>query len=258
MPATTGSNVRGRDPAQGSRGRSVARAFGRAFLATWRLLLVVVFVVGGIAIGGFLNFVHQVRGTDAAAAASAPKAEAVAVLTGGARRIDVGLELLSEGRAERMLISGVNERTSGAAIADAARGATDESERARLFACCIDLGRDALDTVGNAAEARDWIRERGFSHVLVVTADYHMPRSLLEFRRALADGGAGEVEDGGEGEKPVRLTPWPVTTAALQADGWYADPPAIRRMVGEWGKYLSAQSKGWFGAEFLKEWFPSA
>ena len=211
------------------------------------------FVVGGIAIGGFLNFVHQVQGTDAAAAASAPKAEAVVVLTGGARRIDVGLELLSEGRAERMLISGVNERTSGAAIADAAQGAADESERARLFACCIDLGRDALDTVGNAMEARLWIRERGFSDVLVVTADYHMPRALLEFQRALGEGTAEEKTS-----TPVRLTPWPVRTAALQRDGWYADPLAIRRMVGEWGKYLSAQSKGWFGAEFLKELFPSA
>ena len=229
-------------------GRRAAGVAARGAMATWRLVLVVLFVLGGAAIGGFLNFVHEVRGLEERAAAEAPASDAVVVLTGGPRRINAGLELISAGRGERLLISGVNPVTSGNAIQRTA-AATDAVERARLFACCVDLGRRAADTVGNAVEARDWIRARGFDDVLVVTANYHMPRSLLEFERALAEAG-GEAA-------PVRLVAWPVSTPLIEGD-WYRDPAAIRRLAAEWVKYLSAQSKGWFGAEFLKEWFPNA
>ena len=225
-------------------GRTTARFAARGVLATWRLALVALFVLGGAAIGGFLSFVHQVQEMEQQAAAAAPQADAVVVLTGGPGRIDAGLELLSAERGARLLISGVNPATSGLAIQRAA-AAGEVSERARLFSCCVDLGRRAADTVGNAAEARDWIGERKFARVLVVTADYHMQRALLEFERAL------------EEASPVQLLPWPVRTSLLEG-AWYRDPAAIRRLGGEWVKYLSAQSKGWFGAEFLKEWFPNA
>ena len=176
--------------------------------------------------------------------ADAIDADAIVVLTGGPRRIDVGLDLLSQGRAKRMLISGVDPVTSSAALENVSSGLS-ATERARLFSCCIDLGRAARDTVGNALEARGWIREGGYSDVLVVTADFHMQRSMLEFERAL------------EGAGPVKLTAWPVKTPALHAEDWYHEPANLRRMAGEWIKYLSAQSKGWFGSEFLKRWFPA-
>ena len=238
------------------------RLLARASLVTWRLALVAAFVIGGAAIGGFLKFVHEVQNTPVATVSG--KADAIVVLTGGPGRIEAGLDLLAGGSAERMLISGVNPRTSGAAIRETAEGGND-AERARLFSCCVDLGRRATDTVGNSEEARTWIRERGYSHVIVVTADYHMQRSLLEFRRALevtpaVKTGTAEAEpkEGEETVQPVRLTPYAVATPALRDEAWYTDPPAIRRLVGEWVKYLSAQSKGWFGAEFLKQWFPNA
>ena len=231
-----------------SLGRRTASVAARGVLATWRLALLVLFIIGGAAVGGFLNFVHEVQSLPERSAADAPAGDAVVVLTGGPRRIDAGLELLGAAKGARLLISGVNPVTSAGAIQRTA-GAGDVGERARLFRCCIDLGREALDTVGNASEARDWIRARGFADVHVVTADYHMPRSLLEFERALALDGADAPA--------VRLRPWPVATPLLQG-AWYRDPAAVRRLGGEWVKYLSAQSKGWFGAEILKEWFPNA
>jgi uncharacterized SAM-binding protein YcdF (DUF218 family) len=52
-----------------------------------------------------------------------------------------------------------------------------------LFVCCVDLGYDAIDTVGNALETAKWVRAHNYRRVLVVTSNYHMPRSLLELHR---------------------------------------------------------------------------
>ena len=73
------------------------------------------------------------------------------MLTGGSARIDSAMHLLAERRASRLLISGVNPSVGTEALA----GTLDANLNAML-ACCVDLGHDARDTIGNAAETRDW------------------------------------------------------------------------------------------------------
>ena len=50
----------------------------------------------------------------------------------------------------------------------------------RLYDCCVDLGFTAADTVGNARETATWAKSMGYDSLIVVTADYHMPRAMLE------------------------------------------------------------------------------
>ena len=66
--------------------------------------------------------------------------EGIIVLTGGEGRIERGLMLLENDRAERMLVSGVNRTVRPAELAEET-GADEE-----LFACCIDLDQDSVDT----------------------------------------------------------------------------------------------------------------
>ena len=54
----------------------------------------------------------------------------------------------------------------------------------RLFNCCVDLGFEAEDTVGNAQEIAAWADAKGYDSLIVVTSDYHMPRALTEIRAA--------------------------------------------------------------------------
>ena len=49
------------------------------------------------------------------------------------------------------------------------------------------LGHEAINTLGNAHETAQWIRSQGFRSLRLVTAWYHMPRSLLEFDRAMPE-----------------------------------------------------------------------
>ncbi|MFQ5346885.1 MAG: YdcF family protein [Rhodothalassiaceae bacterium] len=105
------------------------------------------------------------------------RVDAVVVLTGSAGRIAAGLEVLKSGRARRMLVSGVDPELPLSALRPAIPADED------LFRCCIDLGRAARNTEGNAAEAVAWARAHGHRSLAVVTADWHMRRSLLEFAR---------------------------------------------------------------------------
>jgi len=113
--------------------------------------------------------------------AKATQSDAVIVLTGGAGRLDAGVRLMEARSAGRMLISGVNPVVTPAELT-ALTGADDG-----LFACCVDLDHASPDTAGNAIESAKWARTHGFSSIILVTADYHMPRSLILFRQALPE-----------------------------------------------------------------------
>ena len=104
--------------------------------------------------------------------------DAIVVPTGGAGRIDRGLDLLRRHQARRMLVTGVG---AGVNAGDLAR---EYDAAPELFACCVDLGRDAVDTRSNAGETARWLREHGFTTVRLVTSDWHLPRAAMELRAA--------------------------------------------------------------------------
>lgn len=120
--------------------------------------------------------------------------DAIVVLTGGPGRIDRGLTLMRLHAAQRMLVSGVDPDVRPAELAREYK--VDES----LFACCVDLGFQAVDTRSNAEETAQWVRGHGYRSVRLVTSDWHMPRARLELRHALGNG----VEILGD---PVRTSP---------------------------------------------------
>jgi uncharacterized SAM-binding protein YcdF (DUF218 family) len=104
--------------------------------------------------------------------------DSVVVPTGGPGRIDRGLELLRRKQAKRMLVTGVGE---GVRKVDLAREyATD----LRLFACCVDLGPDAVDTRSNADETAAWLRRNNYRTVRLVTSDWHLARAKMELLAA--------------------------------------------------------------------------
>ena len=105
--------------------------------------------------------------------------DAIVVLTGGAGRIDRGIALLQGGATKRMLISGVDRSVRPVELA--AQYQAPET----LFACCITLGREAIDTRSNAIETARWLERRDYKTVRLITTDWHMRRAALELRQAL-------------------------------------------------------------------------
>ncbi len=146
--------------------------------------------------------------------------DAIVVLTGGQGRLEKGLDLLSEGLARRMFVSGVYHGV------DVRQIITLSTHDPDALACCVEIGHGARDTLGNAAETAGWVRRHGMSSLRVVTAGYHMPRTMLEFRHAMPD---------------VRLVPHPVFSPRVRTRDWWRWPGSSRLIVGEYTKYLLAQ-----------------
>jgi uncharacterized SAM-binding protein YcdF (DUF218 family) len=105
--------------------------------------------------------------------------DAIIVLTGGKGRFQRGLEVLAAGRAKRMLVSGVDPVVRRREF-EAVQGVPPH-----LSQCCIDLGKEATDTITNAEEAQVWIKRYQFKSVRLVTTDWHMRRAAFEMRRGL-------------------------------------------------------------------------
>lgn len=169
--------------------------------------------------GGFLHFMRSVG--EARAEHAVPRADAIVALTGGASRIDDAVGLLVDGKGSRMLISGVHPSIDSAILKDRVRKGRE------FFDCCIDLGYEALNTAGNAVEARDWLDRHRFRSVILVTSDYHMPRSLTEFARSVPD---------------TRFIPYPVRSEGTFRD-WWLDPAATRLLLSEYVKYVVALAR---------------
>ena len=175
-------------------------------------------------VAGFLDFAERV--VELKVPDGSVKGDGIVVLTGGQQRIEHALDLLQSGAARRLLISGVNPATTGSEI----RRLTRSSKS--LFACCVDIGHDAIDTIGNAYETARWIDRNGYRRVFLVTNNYHMPRSLLELRRV---------------DPKTEFIPYPVINNDLKSRNWLHNPPVMRRLVTEYVKYTLARTLDWMG-----------
>jgi len=154
--------------------------------------------------------------------------DAIVVLTGGAERISGGLALLEAGKARMLFVSGVHR---GVDLADLLRQSHPQSSPPSCGGRCIALGHAADDTVGNAAETAAWMRAGGFTSLRLVTAAYHMPRSLLEFHRAMPG---------------LEIVPHPVFPDAFKQEQWWRWPGTIHLMSIEYSKYLVAMIRPLF------------
>ena len=179
--------------------------------------LALVGIVALIWLVGLFAFADRVR--NFTPAPEPERADGIVALTGpSAERVNAAIRLLEQDKGERVLISGVNREVRRQELRELTPGSN------RLFNCCVDLGFEAETTTGNAQEIAAWARAKGYDHLIVVTSDYHMPRSLMEIRGAAPD---------------LELTPYAVSTPSLDNSRWWRAAVTARRMTLEYVKYLA-------------------
>ncbi len=188
---------------------------------TWLTVLLAIVVVYAF---GFVVFVSRIPSE----MKPIGHADGIVALTGGDVRLMAAETLFDEGKVgKRLLISGVHPGTSKSEIKKLVNGGP-------RFDCCTDLGFTATNTRGNALEAADWAREHHFHSLVVVTANYHMPRSLIEFADVMPN---------------VKLMPYPVQQADVDPAAWWSNGHVFRMLQSEYIKYL--------GSLFVTTLFPN-
>ena len=200
-----------------------AREATSAMLHSGRRALAVLIVLAAAWFAGLVWFAHRIPSPDNTVISPATT-DAVVVLTGGQLRLKAGLALLEAGKAKKLFVSGVGKNIDLAELMHAAQ--TKPSD----VACCVALGHEAADTTGNAAETRQWMEHEGFHSLRLVTANYHMQRSLLEFHYAMPD---------------MEIIPNPVFPDSFKRNHWWAWPGTFALIVTEYQKYLAAAARAW-------------
>lgn len=174
------------------------------------MLVLILLIVGFVLFAtGLDRTQHDPEGT----------AGGITVLTGGKARIAEAMRLLSQGKARRVLITGVHRTTTKETLKEFAQ------EGNQLFTCCVDIDHEARNTIDNAAETREWVAQKGYRSLIVVTSNYHMPRALAELGRAMPG---------------VTLIPYSVVDNNVQLERWWLYPGTTKLLFSEYLKYLPA------------------
>lgn len=152
--------------------------------------------------------------------------DAIIVLTGGGERLNHGFALLTAGKGKEMLITGVGK---GVKLTELLAQHSASTADTTLDAGAISLDYAAISTATNASAAHAWMHEKGFKTARLVTANYHMPRALLEFSAAMPE---------------IIFYPDPVfPQQEFKLDAWYKHTPSFTMLVSEYAKFLFASLK---------------
>ena len=150
---------------------------------------------------------------------------AIVVLTGGSGRLEEGLNLLELNMAERLFVSGVYQGVDVKTLIRMFEHNPRHQGLSHLLETRVSIGM-ANNTLGNATETADWIAGKGIRSMRLVTAAYHMPRSLLEFKHVMPN---------------VQIITHPVFPAHVKVDEWWAWSGTAELIAGEYNKSLFAR-----------------
>ena len=198
--------------------RSLRQERGRTS-GGWQRLRRLVFVAAAVFLAYFIGFLWFTTLMPVESETDDRATDAIVVLTGGSDRLGVALDLLSAEKGQKLFVSGVYRGVDVRQLLDLSQHSPED------LSCCVVLGYEADNTRGNAIETAAWMREQGFHSLRLVTATYHMPRSLLEFHRTMPE---------------VAIVPHPVFTESFKSDEWWMWPGSSSLLITEYSKYLVA------------------
>ncbi len=163
-------------------------------------------------LGGFLWFSHKIYHFPAD---TSTKTDAIIVLTGGKNRISEAAKLLNQGLGEKLFISGVSKKTSLQDLKNRGDIALNNEQD-------VTLDKRSTNTVENAIEAIEWVKKNHITSIRLVTSNYHILRSQMEFRAL---------------DKNLKIIPHPVYSENVSSQ-WWKNFGSFFLIAAEYNKFL--------------------
>ena len=183
-----------------------------------RILKRLVLLLAGLFVIWFAGLVRFADSIPLTVEETDRRTDAIIVLTGGSGRLDEGLNLLADDMGERLFVSGVYQGVDVKTLFKMFQHNPEELETR------VGIGT-ATNTTGNAVETAEWIKDQGWKSMRLVTASYHMPRSLLEFHHAMPD---------------ADIVPHPVFPEHVKVEKWWVWRGTAGLIAGEYNKFMLA------------------
>lgn len=142
------------------------------------------------------------------------KADAIVVLAGGKGRVDEGVRLFRESRADFLFLIGVDPTVRKSDLYRPRHG-DPSSEN-------VILEKTSRNTVENSIFGRNAIVQSGAHSILLITSRYHLKRASLLFRNSLP--------------KNITIIPYPVDTVNLK-ESWWSHGGSFQLLFREFYKY---------------------
>lgn len=142
------------------------------------------------------------------------KTDAIVVLAGGKGRVEEGVRLFRESRAEFLIFVGVGPTVRKSDLYRPKPG--DPS------ADYVILEKSSRNTLENSIYGRDVIVRSGVHSVLLITSRYHLKRASILFRNSLP--------------KNITIIPYPVDSVNLK-ESWWNHGSSFHLLFSEFYKY---------------------
>lgn len=184
--------------------------------------LFIIFLISSVIAVWLIGFIYFISIIPQENPSITPHAQAIIVLTGGSKRISEAVELLNRNQADLLFISGVG---GGANVTSTLILSGTLPDNIYKFYDNIQLGYEAETTKENASEVANWIKRRHINSILLVTSNYHLPRSLLELKSKISD---------------VSISSHCVFPYNVKIDSWWNHRGTLKLVFLEYNKYITA------------------
>ena len=150
----------------------------------------------------------------------------VVILTGGTNRIKEGFEVIYKLDKKsisnlKVLVSGTGKGFSKLSLQEKLNPNFD----LRLIECCVELDGVSQDTYSNAIETSKWVSKNTIEEILLITSNYHIPRSILEFQNQMPN---------------LKILYYPITPKQHQINEWLKSFETFSLIFIEYCKYIIA------------------
>jgi len=142
------------------------------------------------------------------------KADAIVVLAGGKGRVEEGVRLFRESRAEFLFFVGVDPSVRKSDLYRPKPGDPSPNN--------VILEQSSRNTLENSIFGRDLIVSSGVHSVLLITSRYHLKRASILFRNSLP--------------KEITIIPYPVDSVNLK-ESWWSHGGSFQLLFREFYKY---------------------